>query len=96
MKINKEHYNHIKNSISAVIEKYGIDDIMNYKSKLVSGEIECKDVNTRLMYDLQRKAGLTRFVCFVLYEYANDDNYKVALFKVGKELNLIDTPWRKK
>jgi hypothetical protein len=89
MKITNEHYTHIKTSIENVITQYGYNDIMNYKAKLISGEIPCKDANVRLMFDLQRKAGLLNFVCDTIYQYANDDHYQTALFKAGKELNLI-------
>lgn len=89
MKITNEHYNYIKSSIEALIKCYGMQTFIDYKNKLVSGEIKCNDVNTRFMYDIARKAYPASWVCDNIYSYADDTHYKTALFKAGRELNLI-------
>jgi len=90
MLIKTHDYEYIKSEINKVVIKYGINDIIGYYQKLKNGEIKCNEPNVRLMYDLQRKADLSRFVCDVIYVYANDTHYKTALLKAGKELNLIN------
>lgn len=89
MKITNEHFNHIKTSIESLINQYGMETFTSYKAKLESGEIKCNDVNTRFMYDVARKAYPASWVCDNIYPYADDSHYKTALFKAGKELNLI-------
>ena len=89
MKITNEHYNHIKTELQTTIDRLSYAKIMEHKAKLISGEIPCKDVNTRLMGDLQAASNLLTFVCDTIYSYANDDHYQTALFKAGKELGLI-------
>jgi len=90
MKITDKDYQHIKASIKKLINDFGMQPFATHKEKLESGEIKCKDVNTRFMYDVARKAIPSYWVCDVIYKYADDTHYKTALIKAGKELNLIN------
>lgn len=84
MKITAEHYNHIKSEL-ATLDK---ETVLKHKASLIEVG-DYKDLNTRMVYDCARAAGLLRFTCDVLYKYVDDTHVKTALLKAGKELEYI-------
>jgi len=84
MKITNEHYDHIKTELS----KLDYETVLKHKASLIAAQ-DYKDLNTRMVYDCARAAGLLRFTVDVLYKYVDDSHIKTALIKAGKELNYI-------
>ena len=84
MKITNEHYEHIKTELS----KLDHDTVLKHKESLIKNK-DYKDLNTRMVYDCARAAGLLRFTVDTLYKYVDDTHIKTALLKASKELNYI-------
>lgn len=84
MKITLEHYNIIKEKLSELDES----TVLKHKESLLKAK-DYKDLNTRMVYDCARAAGLLRFTVDVLYKYVDDTHIKTALMKACKELNYI-------
>ena len=84
MKITNEHYGYIKKELSTLDK----DTVLKHKASLIRVG-DYKDLNTRMVYDCARAAGLLRFIVDTVYKYADDTHVKTALLKAGKELNYI-------
>jgi hypothetical protein len=84
MKVLSEHYNHIKTAMAGL----DYETVLKHKESLIKTG-DYKDLNTRMVYDCARAAGLVSFTCEVLYKYVDDSHIKTALLKAGKELNFI-------
>lgn len=87
MKITKEHYAYIKESIEAVSKRTSKKDLEIYKLSLTI-DSWVKDTNKRFRWDLFYAAKLIPFACDTLYSYCNDEHIDTALRKIVKELEL--------
>lgn len=81
MKITPEHRAVIKDCIRAYVDKHS----------LTLGEIvdvyEMQEMSERRMcFDLIYAAGLTKWVCFTVYQYANDDHLYSVVRRIVREL----------
>lgn len=81
MKIKKEHFDHLKAEIDAVLLKYNADNklVEEYQRGDYPRAEFTKDVQRRFCFDLIYGAGLNKFVCDSLYPYLNDDHIYTAL-----------------
>jgi hypothetical protein len=80
MKIQQEHFNHMKAAIAAIpAEKVAAH------AKFIANEGKAQDEEKRLRWDLSYYAGLTPFICKNVYPYANDDHVDTALRAIMRE-----------
>jgi len=82
MKIEKQHFDHIKSSIAAVWTQEKHDNHRQF----VINEGKARDIEMRLRWDWMRYAGLSPWICDNLYGYMNDTHIDTALRKVMKEM----------
>ena len=81
MKMQANHFEHVKKEIQAVLSKYNADNqlVQEYQRGEYPRANVTKDVQRRFCFDLLYGAGLNKFVCDTLYPYLNDDNIYTAL-----------------
>ena len=75
MKMTKEHFEHVKESMEAVMIAYP-KAYDQYKMAGLS--------NMRYRWDVFRAADLLPFTCSHLYKYLNDNHIDTALRKITK------------
>lgn len=80
MKIQPEHYEHMKQAIAKL-------DISQIRLDILNSHAQPKDFDKRLRWDCFWLAGLSGFACGTLYDYANDSHIDTALKSIMKELN---------
>lgn len=78
MKITKEHLQVLKTEINQVLVKHP-NLINEYESGQFARSEKVQDLQKRFCFDLMYGAGLTRFICDILYKYMNDDHLYTAL-----------------
>jgi hypothetical protein len=83
MKIKPEHLNELKSMIwsfgDQYVSKHGSDALREYYTNVIGKDPRVKDVNKRLMWDLVKGAGATKYLCDVLYQYLDDTHIDTAL-----------------
>jgi hypothetical protein len=79
MKMKKEHYDFVEEKMKPLMEK------VNNHRKFLVVEGKAKDVEMRLRWDVFSTAGLTNYVCEVLYSYLDDSHIDTALKKILKD-----------
>ncbi len=82
MKINAEHYSHMRNAIARIATP---EKIAAHRQFIVN-EGKAKDVEKRLRWDLSYYAGLTPYICDNVYAYADDSHVDTALRAIVREL----------
>jgi hypothetical protein len=94
MKITKEYQNKIGESLKALIDKFGSDEISNYINNIDSTNV--KDLNTRIVWDLIRisyrvlnKDYYNDLVKDLYSLDCNDSHITTALKSEAKKLNII-------
>jgi hypothetical protein len=81
MKINPEHYGYMKNEIDNYLKSN--PGIVNaYETGEFPRSDRVKDLQRRFCFDMSYYAGLTPFVCKVLYQYVNDTHIYTALKRI--------------
>jgi hypothetical protein len=80
MKIIPDHYAHMKSAIEPLAGQ-----IEERRAAIVE-EGRAKDVEMRLRWDLMYAAGLTRWLCDVIYPYADDTHVDTALRRIISEI----------
>ena len=83
MKIQKEHYNVIKEKI-ALIDR----DAIKSHALQVKESGKYKDFDTRMRWDIFWASKLNDWVRDNVYTYANDEHINTALKNIVKELNI--------
>jgi GH24 family phage-related lysozyme (muramidase) len=78
MKIKPNHYAFMNDAIQKVLTD-NPNAVVNYQSGNFPNSDKVKNLQKRFCYDLAYAAGLSRFFCSTLYEYANDDHIYTAL-----------------
>lgn len=69
------------------IEKIGPSAIQSQRNLIIL-QGKAKDVEKRLRWDCFYSAGLTRFACDNIYQYADDTHIDTALRTILKQLNV--------
>ena len=87
MKIEKEHYQHMRLKIQDTIEKAGLVKIAEHK-ELLKTAYGVKDPAVRFRWDLYHASALTSFTCDILYSYLDDTHIDTALKNIIKELGV--------
>jgi len=82
MKIENEHYEHMKRKIAAIWTK----EKHEAHHQFVLNEGKSKDTDKRVRWDWMHYAKLTPFICDNIYSYANDNHINTALKRIIKEL----------
>jgi len=81
MKIKQEHFEHLKNEIESVLEKYpGL--VQEYETGNFPRSETVKDLQQRFCFDLVYGAGLNRWISENLYPYMSDDHLFTALKRI--------------
>lgn len=86
MKIEKQHYEYLKNVIRSTISNEEFSALV----KEIKDTKKYKDLGTYLRWFILKIAKLTSYVCDTLYTYLNDDHIDSALKKICKELNFVE------
>lgn len=84
MKIEPEHYQHIKQAIAGIDKDLLSAHIQNVKE---SGKYQI--LEKRIMFDCLDYVVSPTWICDNLYSYMNDDHLWSALKKINKELGII-------
>jgi hypothetical protein len=77
MKIQSEHYEHMKSAISAVAVQHPVADYRTANPTFT---------DMRVRWDYCHAAGLTPWTCANLYSYMNDEHIDTALRHIFTEL----------
>lgn len=83
MKIQPQHYDHMKAEIAKVWRKDKHDDHI----KFVVNEGKSKDIDKRVRWDWSYYANLSPWISANVYTYADDTHVDTALRKIIQELN---------
>jgi hypothetical protein len=79
MKIKQEHYDHMKQEIDKLLTP---ELTKAYEEGRFVNSQRTKDLQTRFCFDLMYMAGLTRYICENVYDYATDDHVFTALKRI--------------
>lgn len=82
MKIQKEHYDFMKNAIASISKQ------AKAERELVAQSKTSLDKEKLFRWNMSYQAGLTKYICENVYEYANDDHIDTALRNIIKELEI--------
>ena len=78
MKIKSEHVDHLRGEIAKVLEQFP-DAVEAYETGNFHNSDRVKDLQKRFCFDLLHAADMHRYVCDVIYKYANDAHLYTAL-----------------
>lgn len=84
MKIKPEHYNRM---LAAFALNYTQAYVARYREQLKT-DARVKELEMRLRWDLLHSAVGSKWICDMLYPYANDDHIDTALRAVMRELGF--------
>ena len=81
LKIQQAHYDHMKSTIDETLATHNPNGelVHSYERGDFHNSEKTKDLQKRFCFDLLYGAGLTPWVCKVLYNYLNDDHIYSAL-----------------
>lgn len=83
MKIQPEHYEHMKREMAARAHL-----ILQIRDQ-IAVDPRVRDAEKRLRWDLFHVSGLTRYVCDHVYNYANDVHIDTALRSIMREISPL-------
>jgi hypothetical protein len=89
MKITKEHYTHLHNTIQERIEKLGGVVIYEYREKLKNDK-RVKNLETRFNWDMFYACKLAGYACNYLYTYLNDNHIDTALKSIMRDIKTTN------
>lgn len=78
MKIQPQHLEFMRQAVAGVLANHP-DLVRDYETGNFPSSDKVKDLQKRFCFDVMHGAGLTGFVCKVLYNYVNDDHVYTAL-----------------
>lgn len=89
MKMQKEHFDFIKNKMLEVLAN-NPNAVQMYESGSFHRSEHVKDLQTRFSWDVFDCAVPASWVCDNLYSYLNDSHIKTALLKITKEVATLN------